>query len=176
MLNFLILMGPPGCGKGTVCTRLQQDLGYVHISTGDLLREEAKTNPEIRETLSRGEYISDDIITDLLLKNLKDQKKTVLLDGYPRTLKQVKLVEDKFGKPVKVIVLNLSKDIAKQRLMSRGEGREDDKEGVIAGRFKVYEDLTLPVVGYYKDRGDVVEVDATKGKEEVLEDVKNKII
>lgn len=164
---FILLIGPPGCGKGTLCKRLSGDLGYIHISTGDILRKEAESNKKLRDILARGEYVSDEFTTELLVKSTKD-KKSYLLDGYPRTLTQAHLFDDIFGLPSLVIHMKLCDSISRQRIISRNEGRADDKEDVLSKRFGIYHTRTEPILDHYLKKGVLVEVDASQNKEDVF--------
>lgn len=166
---FIVLIGPPGCGKGTLCKRLSRDLDYVHISTGDILRKEALTNKNLRDLLARGEYATDEFTTQLLLKETKGET-SYLLDGYPRTLNQAHLFDEIFGIPSLVIHMKLCDTISKERITSREDGREDDKEDVLKNRFEIYHSRTEPILGHYRRKQVVVELDASKGKEEVYQE------
>lgn len=120
-----IITGGPATGKGTRSDILSKALGIPHISTGDLLREVAKTDKEISEKLSKGELISDEIITKLLDERISrpDCKDGLIIDGYPRTLKQIKLLDEvlaKYGKKVdKVIELLASDELVYKRILER---------------------------------------------------------
>nr|AJA32492.1 adenylate kinase [Nosema pernyi] len=171
---LFLIIGPPGCGKGTLSKKLIEDSKFIHISTGDILRKESQENQELRNKLSLGEYVSDEFTTKLLLKEIKEDK-VCLLDGYPRNLNQIKILEEVIGEPSLVIHLNLKESKSKERILGREDDREDDKEGILNKRFKLYYELTKPVVDYYKKKGKVIEIDASKGKEEVYEEVKGKV-
>lgn len=120
-----ILTGGPATGKGTRSEILANALNIAHIATGDMLREVAKTDKEIQQKLANGELISDEIITKLLEERLsqEDCKEGFVLDGYPRTLAQVKLLDevlDKLGKKVdKVIELTAPDELVFKRILER---------------------------------------------------------
>ncbi len=120
-----IITGGPATGKGTRSDILAKALGIAHISTGEILREVAKTNSEIKDKLSKGELISDEIITDLLRDRLKkdDCKKGFILDGYPRTLNQIYLLNnllDEMGRKIdKVIELTAPDELVFKRILER---------------------------------------------------------
>jgi len=122
-----ILIGGPATGKGTRSDILSKALEIPHISTGDILRDVAKKDAEIREKLSKGELISDEIITDLLEKRIQedDCKKGFILDGYPRTLKQAELLDTilaKYGRTVdKVMELKIPDELAFKRILGRSK-------------------------------------------------------
>lgn len=120
-----IITGGPATGKGTRSDILSEKLGIPHISTGDILREVAERNLDIKERLSRGELISDDIITSLLEDRLneKDCIKGFILDGYPRTINQIKLLDEllnRLGRNIdKVIELTVKDELAFRRILER---------------------------------------------------------
>ncbi len=93
----IVLLGAPGVGKGTVANFLVKKLNLPHISTGDILREEAKTNKELREIMNQGKLVPDDFISEIIWKTLKKDgcKKGFILDGFPRTATQAEFLEEK---------------------------------------------------------------------------------
>ena len=120
----IVLLGPPGSGKGTYASRLSPILNIPHISTGDMVREEIRAQTEIgkkiKEYSDKGELVPDEIIIDLLTKRLKkpDAEKGFILDGFPRTIKQAEALEKMFKIDV-VINLNVPDEIIIKRLSSR---------------------------------------------------------
>lgn len=120
-----IITGGPATGKGTRSDILAKELGIAHISTGDMLREVAKTNEDIKNRLAKGELISDEIITNLLRDRLQkdDCKKGFILDGYPRTLSQIHLLNDllnELGRKIdKVIELTAPDELVFKRILER---------------------------------------------------------
>lgn len=120
-----IITGGPATGKGTRSDILSKALDIAHISTGEILRDVAKTNEDIKNKLSKGELISDDIITELLKQRLskEDCKKGFILDGYPRTLNQIYLLNnllDEMGRKVdKVIELTAPDELVFKRILER---------------------------------------------------------
>ena len=128
-MKNIIFIAPPAAGKGTVSARVCDKYNIPHISTGDLLRDEIKNSTklglEIKDAMARGEFVSDEVITKLLKKRLsnKDCKKGYILDGYPRNVNQAivydKLLEELDFDLGKVILLDIDKDVAMQRALSR---------------------------------------------------------
>ena len=120
-----IITGGPATGKGTRSDILAKALDIAHISTGDMLREVAKTNEDIKNRLAKGELISDEIITNLLRERLQqeDCKKGFILDGYPRTLSQIYLLNDllnELGRKIdKVIELTAPDELVFKRILER---------------------------------------------------------
>lgn len=197
----IILLGPPGAGKGTQSDLIMAKYGYEHCSVGDALREAAKTDDEIKQLLSKGEMVSIDIVEKVFEDFLAKSSNKILLDGVPRTLEQSKMVDRVFAKLEKkidkVIFLNLSEDKIVSRILNRWfcvegdkkrilsgsrdevskecsgilERRSDDTEDVVRNRIKNYRDITEPLVSIYKDRGLLVEVDASLSKEEVFAEI-----
>lgn len=123
MKPIFVLSGGPGSGKGTVSSELSKLLGIPTISTGDLLRQEAQTNPELAEKMKIGKLIPDDTVFDLLEKRvaLPDCDNGFILDGYPRTLEQAQTLYSKFGNTheIKVIQLDVSDETILNRILGR---------------------------------------------------------
>ncbi len=167
----LILMGPPGAGKGTQATGVAERFGIPAISTGDIFRANVSEGTELgrkaKEYMDAGEYVPDEI-TNLMVRNRIDEPDAqpgFLLDGYPRTLQQVEELDGmiKFtGHELDaVVVLTVDEEELVQRLLSRAEtdGRSDDTEDVIRRRQEVYAEQTEPLIEVYRDRDLLIEVD-----------------
>ena len=167
----LILMGPPGAGKGTQAKIIAAHYGIPAISTGDIFRANVagKTplGKEAQRYMDAGEYVPDEV-TNAMVRDrigLEDAKPGFLLDGYPRTLAQVKELDtmlDDYGVELdSVVSLTVDRDELVGRLLQRAqvEGRADDTEEVIRRRQEVYEEQTAPLIKVYDDRGLLLEVD-----------------
>ncbi|EGD41978.1 adenylate kinase [Nocardioides sp. WG-D5] len=167
----LIIMGPPGAGKGTQAKFIAEHFGIPAISTGDIFRANVSQGTplgiEAASYMDKGEYVPDSV-TNLMVRNRIDEPdaaKGFLLDGYPRTLAQVEELDGmiKFtGHALDaVVVLTVDKDEIVQRLLQRAEleGRADDTEDVIRRRQEVYLEETAPLIEVYKGRGLVHEID-----------------
>ena len=167
----LILMGPPGAGKGTQAKFVAERFGIPAISTGDIFRVNVSQGTELgleaKRYMDAGEYVPDEV-TNRMVRNRIDEPDAepgFLLDGYPRTLAQVEELDGmiKFtGHALDaVVVLTVDQDVLVQRLLQRAqvEGRADDTEDVIRRRQEVYADQTEPLIDVYRDRGLLVEVD-----------------
>src|SRR6188472_2215358 len=163
-------MGPPGAGKGTQAKFVAQHFGIPAISTGDIFRanvsEGTPLGKEAQRYMDAGEYVPDEI-TNSMVRNRIDEPDAVpgfLLDGYPRTLAQVEELDGmiKFtGHALDaVVVLTVDQDEIVQRLLQRAESenRADDTEDVIRRRQEVYVEQTEPLIGVYRDRNLLVEV------------------
>jgi adenylate kinase len=164
----LVLLGPPGAGKGTQAERLSDDRGLFHLSTGEQLREERDADTKLGrragEYLEHGELVPDDIVVAMLLGRLDvERAEGFLLDGFPRTVAQAEALEQgltKRGRELDaVVLLDVPDEEVVQRLSRRG--REDDAPDVIRERLRVYHEATEPLVSFYGDRGLLARVDGT---------------
>ncbi|MCE1179280.1 MAG: adenylate kinase [Micrococcales bacterium] len=177
----LIILGPPGAGKGTQAARIAESLGIPAISTGDIFRwnikNETELGKQVKEITASGGYVSDDItnaiVEDRLAKD--DCEPGFLLDGYPRTTGQVTALDAMLAKHDqsidKVLELTVDEDAVVGRLLKRAEieGRVDDTEDVIRTRLQVYRDETAPLAKVYADRNLLVQVDGLGEVDEVTE-------
>lgn len=167
----LIMMGPPGAGKGTQAKFVAEHFGIPAISTGDIFRanvsEGTPLGIEAKRYMDAGDYVPDEV-TNLMVRNRIDEpdaRPGFLLDGYPRTLAQVEELDGmiKFtGHSLDaVVVLTVDADEIVQRLLQRAqvEGRADDTEEVIRRRQEVYAEQTEPLIEVYRARGLLLEVD-----------------
>lgn len=167
----LIMMGPPGAGKGTQAKFVAEHFGIPAISTGDIFRanvsEGTPLGIEAKRYMDAGDYVPDEV-TNLMVRNRIDEPDAdpgFLLDGYPRTLAQVEELDGmiKFtGHSLDaVVVLTVDADEIVQRLLQRAqvEGRADDTEDVIRKRQEIYAEQTEPLIDVYRGRGILIEVD-----------------
>jgi adenylate kinase len=169
----LVLLGPPGAGKGTQAVRLCADRRLVHLSTGDLLRQAVKdgteTGKRAKSYMDRGELVPDAVVLDLVRERLASPaaKQGFLLDGYPRNVAQAQALERELGaKPIDAVVhLRLDDAEIVRRLLQRG--RKDDTESVVKNRLDVYRAETTPLIDYYGKRGLIRTVDALGTVEQV---------
>lgn len=164
----LLLIGPPGAGKGTQAALLARQLGIPAISTGDIFRENVRSETPLglkaKAFMDRGEYVPDSLTNDLVRDRLghSDAKDGFLLDGYPRTIDQVTELDSILsdgGKKLDVVVqLTADNDELVRRLSGRAtqQGRSDDTPDVIRKRLSVYDDQTAPLIDVYAARGLVV--------------------
>jgi adenylate kinase len=172
-------MGPPGAGKGTQAKRVAEHFGIPAISTGDIFRANvSKGTPlgkKAKEYMDAGDYVPDEI-TNLMVRDRIDEPDAApgfLLDGYPRTLAQVKeldsMLQERGRELDAVIQLTVDQDEVVQRLLNRAqqEGRTDDTEEVIRHRQDVYNEQTAPLIDVYDGRGLLVQVDGLGEVDEV---------
>lgn len=175
----LLIMGPPGAGKGTQAVALAARIGGAHISTGDIFRANVAQETELGKTAKRymdaGEYVPDEVTNAMVADRLgqDDARTAFLLDGYPRTLDQVaKLDEILSGLGTSldgVVALTVNEDELIERLLERAKvsGRTDDTEDVIRHRQEVYKNETEPLLAVYRERGLLIEVDGMGTPDEV---------
>ena len=180
--KILVILGPPGSGKGTVSKKLAERNGFVHLSTGDLIRN--SDDKELKKLVSGGNFLPDRLMVRMLRKEMGkiNFSKGVIIDGFPRNLKQVKLLDSLLGKMgvglSHVLFLDLKEEKAKERILKRAEkeNRQDDKDPeVIAKRFKEYQEKTSPLIDKYKKSRKLVTVDASEGSESVYDSVVKKL-
>jgi adenylate kinase len=158
----LILFGPPGSGKGTQSEKIVERFGLIHLSTGNLLRQEiSEKTPlgmEAKNFMDKGQLVPDEVVIGMIDSCLEKHPAATgfLFDGFPRTIAQAealdKLLSLKKTAISKVLALDVSEDELVRRLLERGKtsGRSDDTdEGVIRRRFSVYKDETEPVAEHY---------------------------
>jgi adenylate kinase len=165
----LVLLGPPGAGKGTQAARLAEQLGVPAISTGDIFRANITGGTELgrtaQEYTARGALVPDEVTNAMVRDRLAqpDAAAGFLLDGYPRNVAQVAELEEILGERTLDAALEITADtdVVVERLLKRAEieGREDDTEPVIRHRLDVYAEQTAPVAGLYAERGLLVQVD-----------------
>jgi len=175
----IVLLGPPGSGKGTQAALLKDRLGVPHISTGVLLRAAVAAGTPLglqaKAAMDAGELVSDELVLGLIEERMgsEDVKAGYLLDGYPRNLAQARALDEVLERvelPVeKAIALTVDEDQIVHRLAKRAaeESRSDDTEEVVRNRLQVYREQTAPVTGYYDSRNLLVEVNGMGSIEEV---------
>ena len=169
-------MGPPGAGKGTQAKILAEKYNLLHLSTGDILRHEIDKKTEIgleaQSYMNRGNLVPDNVLLTIVknaLTKLKDSG--VILDGFPRTVPQAegldKIFENLDSKIDYILNIHVEPNILINRLIERAKnsGRKDDTEEVIINRQKVYQDLTAPLIDFYKD--EIIQIDGDGPIEEV---------
>jgi adenylate kinase len=179
----LIIMGPPGAGKGTQATFIAERFSIPAVSTGDIFRANVGQGTELgveaKRYMDAGEYVPDEITNDMVRNRLAepDAEGGFLLDGYPRTLAQVEELDGMLSatghRLDAVVVLTVVEDEIVERLLHRAqvEGRADDTAEVIRRRQEVYAEQTAPLIDVYRSRGILVEVDGMGGVDEVTQRV-----
>lgn len=170
----VVLLGPPGAGKGTQAQKLSEKLGIPHISTGELFRSNiengTKLGLEAKRYLDAGDLVPSELTNQLVDDRLSDPDAAngFILDGFPRSTEQAKALHDMLGRRGTdidaVLEFRVSEDELLQRL--KGRGRADDTEEVILNRMKIYRDETAPLLEYYRDQ--LKTVDAVGTMDEVF--------
>ena len=167
----LILMGPPGAGKGTQARVVADHFGIPAISTGDIFRANVSQGTplglEAKKFMDSGEYVPDEVTNQMVRNRIDepDAEPGFLLDGYPRTLAQVTELDGMIAftghQLDAVVVLTVDPEELVQRLMQRAQtdGRADDTEDVIRRRQELYTEQTEPLIGVYRERGILIELD-----------------
>lgn len=177
----IILLGPPGAGKGTQAKEIVARYGIPHISTGDLLREQVASGSElgnrVKAILDSGELVTDEIVMEMVDDriNRADCVKGFLLDGVPRTVRQAEILasmlEQRKTSLTAVVQISVPDEVLLERIRNRGIAnagtRTDDTAEVAAKRLEVYRTQTAPVASYYKQRGALKEVDGVGAVAEV---------
>jgi len=178
-MKKVVLLGPPGSGKGTQSKFLVEKFGFIQISTGDLLRAEIKKNSDIGKAItndmSNGKFISDDIVNKLIENLISDpQKKNKLIfDGYPRSLSQAKNLEAVLKNSNQsidlILFLNVDKETILKRLEKRKiiENRSDDDTDTIVRRYDKYMETTQPVLNFYCKNPNFKEIDGSLKIDEI---------
>lgn len=175
----IVLLGPPGAGKGTQAVRIAGEFGLPHISTGDIFRENVKSQTELgaeaQAYMDRGDLVPDSVVNRMVADRLEraDCGHGFLLDGYPRTVPQAEELErvlDERGTPLDAVLrFEIEEDELFARLTRRAEleGRTDDTSTVIANRLHVYRTQTAPLEAFYAQRDLLRDVEAAGSVDEV---------
>jgi adenylate kinase len=179
----LVLFGPPGAGKGTQAAKIVATWGIPHISTGDMLRAEVRSGSglgqRVKAIMDSGRLVPDEMIAEVVAARLTqpDTAPGFLLDGFPRTPRQVELLDGILGQGRaldRVVLLDVPDAIVEERLLGRavtgdgGQVRADDNIDTIRKRLAVYRGETMPVAAVYERRGVLARVDGTGTVEQVF--------
>jgi adenylate kinase len=179
----LIIMGPPGAGKGTQAVRIAERFGIPAISTGDIFRSNIKDGTDlgkqVQKILDSGGYVPDEVTNAIVRDRLAwvDAAPGFLLDGYPRTPGQVDFLDQvlaEHGHALDgVIELTVDEEAVVARLLKRAEieGRADDNEETIRNRQSIYRKETAPIIAIYEDHGILIKIDGMGTVDEVTERV-----
>lgn len=181
----LILLGPPGAGKGTQAQRLVDERGYVQLSTGEMLRAAvASGSPvglQVKDVIDRGDLVSNEIICDIIAARIEspDCANGFVLDGFPRNVAQARTLDDLFKEKSIMIDAVIEITVDEGALLSRiekraaetGGERSDDNADVLENRLAVYREHTAPVSDYYAKTGALRQVDGMRTIDEVTEQI-----
>jgi adenylate kinase len=175
----IIVMGPPGSGKGTQAKLVADQAGWIWLSTGELFRLHARVGSELgtlaRSFLDKGEYVPDDVTVRMVRERMKEIPKTtrIMFDGFPRTVAQAQALDvllSEIGRGVGgVVLLDVPRDELTRRLTERAkkEYRSDDDPEVISTRYDIYMKQTAPLIEHYERRKLLRRVDGRGSPEEV---------
>lgn len=185
--KILIVMGPPGCGKGTQATLLKEHFNIAHISTGDLFRAEIGAGSELgtlaKSFIDKGQYVPDEVTINMLKKRIEKNDCTngFILDGFPRTIPQAEFLDAMLSEKNTKINNVLYYDVADETVVHRIKGRaqkdkeagkqvraDDLDEGIIQQRLNTYHTQTKPVLEYYQNKNILKTINAERTVEEIF--------
>ncbi len=197
----VILLGPPGAGKGTVAAKIKEQFGFEHLSTGDMLRAEMKNGTELgnlaKAYIDEGKLVPDSVIIGMVKNRLEHTQGGILFDGFPRTVQQAQALGE-IAEIDAVINLDTTVDVVVGRICSRrlcrdcgavystawysGNTcekcggplyiRDDDTEQTVIKRFEVYQEQTAPLVAFYEEKEILKTIDADGAPDEVAEKIR----
>lgn len=182
--NIVFVLGPPGSGKGTQCKNIVEEFGFVHLSAGDLLREERNTPGSkygelIENHIKNGTIVPVEITCSLLEKAINNaDSKNFLIDGFPRNQNNLDGWNKQMANKVNlqfILFFECSEQVCKERCLNRGKkgsGRSDDNEESLMKRFNTYNFDTLPIIQFYEKQNLVKKLDGTRSEKEVFREVK----
>ena len=177
----ILLIGPPGSGKGTQGQRLAARFDLEHLATGDLLRAEVEGGTpigrQVSELMRNGELVPDSTIIEMTLPRVLEasDRGGYVLDGFPRTVDQAvearKLAESRQASPHAVIYLEVPREELMRRILARAEteDRTDDNEDTVRNRLRVFDEATSPLIEHYRERGLLHVIAADRSEDEVTE-------
>ena len=180
--NVVFVIGGPGCGKGTQCKRIVQNMKYVSFSTGDLLRQYVKDKKqgyeEIESQMKEGKLISSTTLMKVLKEYIiNSENKKILVDGYPRNQENIDVWEKEMKDCVNVkgaLYIEVSNEEMTKRLLGRNEGRADDNEETIKKRLNTFEKDTKPIVKFFEKKGNLIKIDGMKTVDEISKEIADK--
>ena len=181
MKKHLLFLGPPGAGKGTQAALLSEANSYLHLSTGELLRKEidlgTQLGKQVKNIINKGELVNDELVLEIVKKNLERDNNGWILDGYPRNLSQVRSLNDvlvKINQPLEIVFyLDIPDEVLIKRLLMRG--RKDDNKETIITRLKIYKETTEPLIKYYKKLSLLEYINANGDLKTISADIKQKM-
>ena len=186
-MTKIVLLGPPGCGKGTQSKLLVEKDNFVQLSTGDLLRSETSNSDsdlgkKVKNLMESGELVPDNIVIDIIINKVEEHKnKSIVFDGFPRNLKQAEVLdsslEDVSVKLDHAIFFQIDFKILEERINNRisetkgREQRKDDNSETLLNRIEVFKTSTLPIVRYYEEKGIISKIDGMQKVNEVYTEI-----
>src|SRR5690606_38468856 len=188
MPTYVVMLGPPGSGKGTQARRLAEKYGIPHISTGDMFRamkaEDTPLARKVRAIMEQGALVPDELTIEMVRERLgrADVRAGAIFDGFPRTTEQAdalaRLLGELFGAELDVaFLLDVPEEEILRRIGQRAEieGRADDSGEVVHRRHQTYLEQTAPLIEYYRDRDKLVEVDGARPVEAITEELEARL-
>ena len=180
---IIILLGPPGAGKGTQCERQVEKYKIVQLSTGDMLRAAVAAGTEMglkaKQVMDRGDLVSDDIVVGIIADRIEepDCANGFILDGFPRTVAQAEALDAMLAEKGLELDHVISMEVDEQALFARiekraaetGGARSDDNAETLRKRLEVYHEQTAPIIPYYRDKGALKTVDGMQDIDSVTE-------
>ena len=186
-MTKIVLLGPPGCGKGTQSKLLVEKNNFIQLSTGDLLRSETSNSnsdlgKKVKYLMESGELVPDDIVIDIIVNKVEEHKnKSIVFDGFPRNLKQAEVLDSSLENvSVKLdhaILFQIDFKILEERINNRiietkgSEQRKDDNSETLLNRIEVFKSSTLPIVKYYEEKGIISKIDGMQKVNEVYAEI-----
>ena len=186
-MTKIVLLGPPGCGKGTQSKLLVEKDNFVQLSTGDLLRSETSNSDsdlgkKVKYLMESGELVPDEIVIDIIINKVEEHKsKSIVFDGFPRNLKQAEVLDSSLENvSVKLdhaILFQIDFKILEERINNRisetkgSEQRKDDNTETLLNRIEVFKSSTLPIVKYYEEKGIISKIDGMQKVNEVYAEI-----
>ncbi|XP_074368543.1 putative UMP-CMP kinase 2 isoform X1 [Apium graveolens] len=174
------VLGGPGSGKGTQCSRIVDTYGFTHLSAGDLLRKEITMNSEngamILDTIAKGKIVPSEVTIRLIRKAIEStENDKFLIDGFPRT-EENRIAYERIvqigAEPNIVLFFDCPEEVMVKRVLSRNEGRVDDNIDTVKERLKAFRSLNLPVINHYSNKGVLYKIDGTGTEDEIFERVR----
>lgn len=174
------VLGGPGSGKGTQCSRIVDTYGFTHLSAGDLLRKEITMNSEngamILDTIAKGKIVPSEVTIKLIRKAIDStENDKFLIDGFPRT-EENRIAYERIVQigvePKIVLFFDCPEEVMVTRVLSRNEGRVDDNIDTVKERLKAFRSLNLPVINHYSNKGVLYKIDGTGTEDEIFERVR----
>ncbi|XP_057952556.1 UMP-CMP kinase-like isoform X2 [Malania oleifera] len=172
------VLGGPGSGKGTQCTKIVETFGFSHLSAGDLLRKEISSDSEngamILEIIKEGKIVPSEVTVKLIQNAMElSENFKFLIDGFPRSVENRTAFEQIIGaEPNIVLFFDCPEEEMVKRVLSRNQGRVDDNIDTIKKRLKVFTALNLPVINYYSEKGKLHRINAVGTVDEIFEQVR----
>ncbi len=187
MSKRIVLLGPPGCGKGTQSKLLVEKNQFIQLSTGDLLRAatnniQSKVGQKIKTIMGEGKLVPDNYVIDIIINKVSELKnRNIIFDGFPRNIEQAIFLDDSLKdvsmKLDYVIFFKIDYEVLENRIKKRieesnvAEQRSDDNLETLSNRINTYKKSTLPIVEFYKDKGILFEIDGMEEIENVYENI-----